>query len=211
VPPTQWHQVSQCHPRVSSTDQNTARQLDGVKLDKVFEDKASGKSTDRPELQHCLQYLRGGDVLHVHSIDRLARNLVDLQRIVDDLTSRDEVGVTVIFHKENLEFSRSGASPMQTLMFQLLGAFAQFERSLILERQREGIAKAKAAGRYLGKRSRFKAADIDMMRELKANGMSVSYIARRYGIVRQTVYKLLARQKCNNLKTDAGGANEHDA
>jgi len=185
--------------RVSSTDQNTARQLDaetldGVMLDKIFTDKASGKSADRPELQRCLQYVRGGDVLHVHSIDRLARNLSDLQRIVDDLTSRDEIGVTVIFHKEKIEFSRNGASPMQTLMFQLLGAFAQFERSLILERQREGIAKAKAAGRYLGKRSRFKTADIDRMKELKAGGMSVSDIGRRFGIARQTVYKLMSRK-----------------
>lgn len=126
--------------RVSTHDQNTARQLDGVYLDKVFEEHASGKNADRPALQTCLDYVRDGDVLHVHSIDRLARNLQDLLSIV---TTLKEKGVTVIFHKEKLEFvgnSAAGKSDaFQELQLHIIAAVAQSERALILERQREGI------------------------------------------------------------------------
>jgi DNA invertase Pin-like site-specific DNA recombinase len=122
--------------RVSTIDQNTARQLDGVSLDKLFEDKASGKDTNRPELQAALSYCREGDTLVVHSMDRLARSLVDLRGMVTKLTGR---GVAVEFVKENLRFNGDD-SPMAILLLSLLGAVAEFERSLILERQREGIA-----------------------------------------------------------------------
>ncbi len=125
--------------RVSTIDQNTARQLDGVPLDKLFEDKASGKDTNRPELQAALGYCREGDTLVVHSMDRLARSLVDLRGMVTKLTER---GVAVEFVKENLRFNGDD-SPMAILLLSLLGAVAEFERSLILERQREGIALAK--------------------------------------------------------------------
>ena len=138
--------------RVSSVDQNTARQLDGVKLDQTFTDKVSGSTVDRPELAQMLRSVRSGDTLHVHSIDRLARSLSDLLALVKDLTAK---GVAVKFHKENLLFAGE-ADPMQELMLSLLGSVAQFERSMIRERQREGIAKAKEAGKYKG---RTKAAD----------------------------------------------------
>ena len=129
--------------RVSSTDQNVERQLQGVELDKSFTDKASGKNTDRPGWQACREYLREGDTLHVHSIDRLGRSMSDLLRIVDELTGK---GISIHFHKENLVFSAGGADPMQKLQFSMLAAFAEFERALIRERQREGIELAKAAG-----------------------------------------------------------------
>ena len=119
--------------RVSSLDQSTARQLEGMEFDQIFEDHCSGKNTSRPALAECLKYLRKGDTLHVHSIDRLARNMNDLLRIVEDLRSR---GVGVKFHKENIVFDGSELSPMTELMFTLLGAFAQFERSIIRYRQR---------------------------------------------------------------------------
>lgn len=134
--------------RVSTADQNTDRQLDGVELDKVFTDKASGKNLDRPELARALDYVRAGDTLVVHSMDRLARNLEDLRRTVRELTRQ---GVRVEFIKENLTFAGDG-SPMNTLLLSMLGAVAEFERSMILERQREGIALAKAAGKYKGRK-----------------------------------------------------------
>jgi len=125
--------------RVSSIDQNTARQLDGVPLDKLFEDKASGKDTNRPELQAALSYCREGDTLVVHSMDRLARSLVDLRGLVTELTGR---GIAVEFAKENLRFNGDD-SPVSVLLLSMLGAVAEFERALILGRQREGIVLAK--------------------------------------------------------------------
>src|SRR5689334_15803045 len=122
--------------RVSTLDQSTARQLDGVDLDKVFEDKASGKDTHRPQLKACLAHLREGDTLIVHSMDRLARNLTDLRALVDDLVAR---GVAVQFVKEGQTFTGK-ADHMARLMLNLMGSFAEFEREIIRERQREGIA-----------------------------------------------------------------------
>ncbi len=135
--------------RVSTVDQNTDRQLDGVELDKVFTDKASGKDANRPELARALEYVRDGDTLVIHSMDRLARNLEDLLRLVRELTGR---GVKVEFVKENLTFAGDD-SAMSTLLLSMLGAVAAFERSMILERQREGIALAKAAGKYKGRKA----------------------------------------------------------
>src|SRR5208282_799059 len=134
--------------RVSTGEQNTARQLHDVKVDKLFEDKASGKNRERPALKAALEYCREGDVLIVHSMDRLARNLSDLLELVKDLTTR---GVAVQFVKENMLFTGDD-NAMANLLLQLLGAVAQFERALILERQREGIAIAKRAGRYKGRK-----------------------------------------------------------
>jgi len=134
--------------RVSTIDQNTARQLFEIHIDKSFEDKASGKDTQRPQLQCALEYCREGDTLVVHSMDRLARSLVDMRKLVKDLTTR---GVTVEFVKEGLRFTGDD-SPMAILLLSLLGAVAEFERALILERQREGIAIAKTAGKYKGRR-----------------------------------------------------------
>lgn len=170
--------------RVSAVDQNTARQLDGVQLDKVFTDKASGKDTKRPELARALEYVREGDTLVVHSMDRLARNLEDLRRIVRELTGK---GVRVEFVKESLAFTGED-SAMNTLLLSMLGAVAEFERSMILERQREGIALAKAAGKYTGRKAALTSAQAAKLRERLAGGESVTALARDYGISRQTVY-----------------------
>lgn len=175
--------------RVSALDQNTERQLDSLQLDKVFEDKASGKDTKRPHLQACLDYLREGDTLYVHSIDRLARNLEDLQSIVKLLTNK---GISIFFVKENLSFQSGEHNPMQTLMFQMLGAFAQFERSLIRERQREGIALAKKEGRQLGRAKALSPEQEAEVRVRAAQGASKQALAKEYGISRQTLYRIIA-------------------
>jgi DNA invertase Pin-like site-specific DNA recombinase len=163
--------------------------LDGVHLDKVFTEKVSGGNREaRAALRSCLDYLRDGDTLHVHSIDRLARNLKDLQDIVSDLTAR---GVAVRFHKESLLFTGDNTDPMQTLMFQMMGAFAQFERDLIRARQREGIAAAKAAGKHLGRPPAFAPEQVRQIQERRTQGEAVTAIAKDLGVSRQTVYTLL--------------------
>ncbi len=176
--------------RVSAVDQNVARQLDGVDLNRTFTDKASGKDTKRPQLQECLRFLRAGDRLHVHSMDRLARNLVDLQKMVEQLTGR---GVSVQFHKEALTFTGDN-DHMQKLMLQIMGAIAEFERANIRERQREGIAKAKASGKRLGRKA---ALDDDEVKEIVGRieaGEERSAIARDFGITRQTLYRTLKKR-----------------
>ena len=173
--------------RVSTIDQNTARQLDGVPLDKLFEDKASGKDTNRPELQSALNYCREGDTLVVHSMDRLARSLVDLRGMVTKLTGR---GVAVEFMKENLRFNGDD-SPMAILLLSLLGAVAEFERSLILERQREGIALAKVAGKYKGRSRSLTAEKVAELLARAAAGERKTQIAKSFGISRETLYSYL--------------------
>ena len=173
--------------RVSTLLQNTARQLDGVTLDRTFEDKASGKDTRRPQLDECLKFLREDDTLHVHSMDRLARNLDDLRRIVKDLTGR---GVAVKFEKEALTFSGED-SPMSDLLLSMLGAVAEFERALILDRQREGIAIAKSEGKYRGRRSILTEGQLQEIRRRAAAGETKAEIARAFGISRETVYQKL--------------------
>lgn len=173
--------------RVSTLDQSTARQLEGIgDFDEIFEDKASGKDTKRPALEALLKHVRKGDTVFVHSMDRLARNLRDLEELVQKLNSK---GVSIRFEKEGLEFQPGNANPMSTLLLQLLGAVAQFERSLILERQREGIAIAKAEGRFKGRpkaeQENPKAAEV---RRRVAAGERVTDIARDLGISRQSAY-----------------------
>ena len=174
--------------RVSTVDQNTARQLDGVGVDKRFTDHASGKDTNRPELARALDYVREGDTFVVHSMDRLARNLEDLRRVVRTLTGK---GVRVEFVKESLAFTGED-SAMNTLLLSMLGAVAEFERSMILERQREGIALAKAAGKYKGRQPALTPAQAEELRQRLAAGESVSALARAYGVARQTVYNYVA-------------------
>lgn len=173
--------------RVSSIAQSTERQLAGVELDKVFEDKVSGKDANRPALQACLDYLRDGDTLHVHSMDRLARNLDDLRRIVKDLTGR---GVVVQFHKEGQTFTGDD-SPMANLLLSLLGAVAEFERSLIKERQREGIAVAKVKGVYKGRKPSLDADKVQQIREQVAAGANKAALARQFNVSRATLYSYL--------------------
>lgn len=172
--------------RVSSTDQNTERQLAEVKdLDKVFTDKASGKDTDRPQLQAMLDYVREGDTIIIHSIDRLARSLADLLGLVKQLNSK---GISIVFYKERLEFTGKNDDPMQKLMLSMMGSFAEFERSMIRERQREGIAKAKEAGVYKGRK---KTVDDAAIRAAIEGGLSYRKAAEQLGISLSTVQRAM--------------------
>jgi DNA invertase Pin-like site-specific DNA recombinase len=178
--------------RVSSADQNTDRQLDGEQLTVTFTDKASGKNADRPQLNAMLagNWPEGSTVV-VHSMDRLARSLGDLLRIVEQLTNR---GISVQFIKEGKTFKGSEtADPMDKLMLSLLGAFAEYERTLIRERQREGIAKAKERGVYRGRQKKISDAEqiAVMVAEAQALGANKTKVAARYGISRETLYKYI--------------------
>lgn len=172
--------------RVSTEEQHTRRQLEGVHLDKVFTDKISGASTVRPALRECLTYLREGDTLHVHSLDRLARSLTDMKAIVAALT---EKGVTVHFHKENLKFTPAGTAPLDTLLFHVLGAFAEFERALIRSRQHEGITAAKNQGVRLGRPPVDEATRAAIVNALK-QGKLPRDIAATYKVSLTTVYRI---------------------
>lgn len=180
--------------RVSSLDQNDARQLDGLALDKIFADKASGKDVHRPQLQAMLSHVREGDCVYVHSMDRLSRSLKDLQEVVESLTAR---GVTVEFCKENLRFERPGTNSgghtaaYSKLLLQMLGAVGEFERALIRERQREGIAIAKTKGVYKGRKPILNEEMKLKLREMVANGISKTEIAKNLAVSRASVYQYL--------------------
>lgn len=175
--------------RVSSHDQNIKRQLDGFSLDQTFIDKASGKDINRPQLQAAIKHAREGDTFLVHSMDRLARSSEDMQRIVRELMAK---GVSVKFVKERLTFTAGTNNPIDELMFTMLAAFAQFERSLIRERQREGIAIAKAKGNvYLGRKPALNAEQISSLHVRVLNGEKKTAIARELGISRETLYQYL--------------------
>ena len=176
--------------RVSTVDQNTSRQLVNLKLDRIFEEKVSGKNVqDRPILNEMISYVRDGDELYVHSMDRLARNLEDLLKLVHQITNK---GVTIHFVKENLNFeAKEKASPMSKLLLSVMGAVSEFERALILERQREGIAQAKARGAYKGRKP-VDAKLLEDARQMLASGKSKSFVAKQLGIARTTLYKYLS-------------------
>ncbi len=173
--------------RVSSLDQNLERQLEGIKLDKVFVDKASGKDIYRPGFEALLQYVREGDTIIVHSMDRMARNLDDLRQIVQRFTKE---GIKTQFIKENLTFTGED-SPMATLMLSVMGAFAEFERALIRERQMEGIALAKQRGVYKGRKKSLTQEQIETLKERVILGDKKSHIAKDFNISRETLYQYL--------------------
>ena len=173
--------------RVSTFEQNAERQLDGVALDRLFTDKASGKDTKRPQLDALLAFVRAGDTVVVHSMDRHARNLDDLRHIVQSLTQR---GVCIEFAKESLTFTGED-SPMANLMLSVMGAFAEFERALIRERQREGIALARQRGAYRGRKPALSDAQVADLRRRVEAGEHKAQIARDYGISRETLYQYL--------------------
>ena len=176
--------------RVSSIEQNTDRQLEGVELARTFTDKASGKNTQRPQLEELLKFVRDGDTVVVHSMDRLARNLDDLRRLVADLTKR---GVKVQFVKESLTFTGED-SPMSNLLLSVMGAFAEFERALIRERQREGVALAKQRGAYKGRKKALSAQDVATLKKRVADGETKAKVARDLGLSRETLYQYLRMQ-----------------
>lgn len=178
--------------RVSSLDQNPDRQIEDLKAqqaEKIFMDKVSGKNTDRPELQRMLSFIREGDTLIVHSLDRLARNLADLLTMVQDLTCR---GVSVIFLNERLSFEAgAAASPTSKLMLSMIGAFAEFERSMIRRRQAEGIALAKERGVYKGRPRSISDETLETVNALVEQGVPLATAAKKVGISRSTVYRYL--------------------
>lgn len=176
--------------RVSSQGQNTARQLAGIKLDKEFIDMVTGSNKDREGLTQCLAYVREGDQLVVDSIDRLARNLQDLQEIVNSLINK---GVSVKFIKENLTFN-AHRDPMATLTLQIMGAFAEFERTMIRARQREGINAAKKAGKHLGRKPKVDNKFIKTAKGKFTNKQSIRSIAKDMNVSRATIYKALSME-----------------
>ncbi len=173
--------------RVSSLDQNTDRQLEGVQVDRTFTDKVSGKDTNRPKLQEMLAFVREGDTVVVHSMDRLARNLDDLRSTVKILTKK---GVAVEFVHERLTFTGDD-TPMANLLLSVMGAFAEFERALIRERQLEGIALAKQRGAYKGRKKSLSGAAVAEIRQRLSAGASKAQLAREFGVSRETLYSSL--------------------
>ena len=172
--------------RVSSVDQKTTRQLDGVSVDRLFSDQVSGRTIERPQLREMLLFVREGDTVLVHSMDRLARNVDDLRALVAQLTKRR---VKVQFMKENLTFSGED-SPMANLLLSVLGAVAQFERDLIRERQREGIAIAKERGGvFKGRKRKFTATEASEVAKRLDQGESPTALGMEYGVNRQTIYR----------------------
>lgn len=173
--------------RVSSIDQNIDRQKQDMIVDKLFIDKCSGKTIERPELRAMLDYIRDGDTIKVHSLDRMARNLDDLRKIVKTIISQK---AKIHFIKENLSFSGDD-SPMSNLLLSVMGAFAEFERSLIRERQLEGIAIAKAKGLYKGRSTILTAEQIQSIKGDITLGIPKTVIAKRMKISRATLYNAL--------------------
>jgi DNA invertase Pin-like site-specific DNA recombinase len=171
--------------RVSSLDQNPERQLERTGVARIFTDNASGKDTLRPELDQLLGFVREGDTVVVHSMDRLARNLDDLRRIVQGLTQR---GVRIEFVKEQMLFTGED-SPMATLMLSVMGAFAEFERALIRERQREGITLAKHRGAYRGRKKALSPEQTTELIQRIQAGEKKHLLAKHYGISRETLYQ----------------------
>jgi len=175
--------------RVSTLDQSTDRQeLGDIR---VFEDKASGKSTDRPALKEMLAYIREGDEVVVYSIDRLARNLRDLEDIIKEVNSK---GASVTFLTEKLTFSGSDDA-MSTLMLQMMGAFSQFERSMIRKRQAEGIAAAKAKGKDSPYKGRKQSIDRKVVLKMLDAGEGMTAVAKALGVSRQSIYRIKTEVK----------------
>lgn len=177
--------------RVSTVEQNEARQLEGLKkynIDKWFTEKVSGKSMNRPELQKMLEFVREGDTVYIHDFSRLARSTADLLKIVEQLQAK---GVHLVSNKENIDSS----TPTGKLMLTMIGAINEFERTNLLERQREGIACAKAAGKYKG-RQEIKLEDKedfpDLYQQYKTRELNKVQFAKALKVSRPTLDKLIA-------------------
>ncbi|TDT31352.1 recombinase family protein [Naumannella halotolerans] len=176
--------------RVSSADQNPARQVEaiGESADRIFTDHVSGSTTDRPALEELLAYVRDGDQVIVSSMDRLARSTADLHSLVDGLTDR---GVGVQFLKEGLAFHPGQSDPTARLLLGVMGSIAEFERAIIRERQREGIALAKERGVYRGRRS-IDDTKLEAAQALVGDGLTVTKACRQVGVSRSTYYARIA-------------------
>lgn len=171
--------------RVSSVGQNTARQLDGMTFDATFEDKCTGSDTNRPALKAMLAHVRRGDTVVVHEISRLARNTADLLSLVETLSNK---GVTITFKKEGLTFTGEKANAMNQMLLTMLGAVSAFELAMINERRAEGQAKAREAGKHMGRAAKLTADQVADLRTRAAAGESKIQLAAMFGISRATVY-----------------------
>ncbi len=178
--------------RVSTVEQNTTRQLDGLELDRVFTDKCAGKDTNRPELTNLLKFVRSGDTIFVHSMDRLARNLDDLRKLVNSITDNN---ISITFVKENLTFLKDDKNPISKLILSVVGSIAEFERSLIKERQLEGIAIAKKANKYKGRVKSLNKDQIAEMHQMITDRYKKVDIAKKFGIHYVTLYRYMKENK----------------
>jgi DNA invertase Pin-like site-specific DNA recombinase len=177
--------------RVSTADQNPDRQLQDIILDKKFVDYASGQSMNRPQLDLLLDYVREDDLIIVHSMDRMARNVKDLIHIIDGLVERN---ISVQFLKESLIFTAE-KSPISNLLLAVMGAIAEFEHSLIKERQMEGIALAKKEGKYRGRKNCLSAEKVEMLKMMmETTRTTKTQMAKELGICRWTLYKYMKLQ-----------------
>ncbi|WP_272031202.1 recombinase family protein [Oceanobacillus kimchii] len=186
--------------RVSTVGQDLDTQerlLTEEGCEKVFVEKVTGTSTaPRKALQQLLDHVREGDTLYVTKIDRLARSIIDLNKIVPEL---NEKGVSVVFLKESLHFKAgNGADSINTLLFNILGSFAQFERDMIVERTTEGRERAKKAGKHMGRKAGHSEKDlrkaIDLYNKRGDNSMSVADICKLTGVKRATLYAKIKQQ-----------------
>lgn len=190
--------------RVSSLYQNTERQLAGVDLDRCYTDKITGIKSDRPQLNAMMEFVREGDIVIVHSLDRLAR---DLSLLIDIVTKLNKKGVSIQFIKENLTFNSINKNPMDELIFHVFGAVAQFQRSILKEAQREGIENAKKKGIYKGRKKALGADEEKLLLDilLKKNSnvseykkMSYTEIARKFDITPVTLWRY--RKSLENIE-----------
>ncbi len=184
--------------RVSSAGQSLdvqIEQLEGVPCDRIFAEKKSGTTTEgRAAFQEMMRYVREGDVLVVTRLDRLARSLTDLSKIIDELAAKG-VGFRCL-QQGGVDTTK----PEGRLMLQLLGSFAEFEAAIRRERQQEGIEKAKAAGRYRGRpKSISEARVVDLL----ASGIGPSEVARSLGIARASVYRIKANSNGSRCPQEA--------
>lgn len=179
--------------RVSTAEQNEQRQVEAMKsfqIEKWFVEKISGKDMHRPKLQEMLEFVREGDTVHIHDFSRLARSTADLLNIVDTLNRK---GATLISNKENIDTS----TPTGKLMLTFIGAIAEFERQNLLDRQREGIALAKAAGKYKGGKRKTVRGFEDGYARYKERLTSKAQLARDLHISRPTLDKLIKEFESN--------------
>jgi DNA invertase Pin-like site-specific DNA recombinase len=181
--------------RVSSLVQHPEQQLENIQLDRIFSETTSSKDIQRPQLDELLRFVRLGDTLIVQSMDRLARNLRDLYQLVQTLTQR---GVRIEFVKEGFAFTNE-ETLISTLPLSLLGAFAEFERALIRERQREGIVLARQRGAYRKRKKRLSPKQVNQVKQRIAAGETKAAVARELGISRETLYQYL-RDKTQTRK-----------
>ena len=159
------------------------RDLEAVGVTKLYQEQVSSVG-DREQLEKALDYVREGDTFVVTKLDRLARSTAHLLQIVETLKSK---GVTLRI----LDMQLDTSTPQGRMMLTVMGSMAQFEREMMLERQREGIARAKSEGKYKGRKP-LDQAKVDQIKAFKADGIGASEIAKRVGVGRATVYRILA-------------------